>query len=177
MQTLAACMAVLCLMLCARTASAITNYQANQSVDVSSAWNGTYLVDVRSGTYDIWNTQTVTSIVFESYLNAAAGILCKQGNQYPTFPQPGLCTEPNSIGLFDGRVKYDVVNNRWIVTVGIIGLPAPYNNSFALAVSTTSDPTGSWYVYEVPDCGWDQPQLGLSPNYVSVTGDFCTPPS
>ena len=175
-------LAIAALVICAGLASAgrsiaQTVYQAPQSIDLSSAWNGTYLVDVRDFTYDIWNTQTSTSLVFNRDLHDPAGIMCKPGNPL-TLPVPDVCSSNwQNYSLFDARVKYDVVNNRWIITVGLysgtVNIPNPYTNSFFLAASMTSDPTGNWYVYQVPDCGGDQPELGLTPNYISVMGNFC----
>jgi hypothetical protein len=48
---------------------------------------------------------------------------------------------PGAGGIYDPKILYDAINNRWIITTGDDGFGA------TLAVSVTDDPTENWYVY------------------------------
>lgn len=82
--------------------------------------------------------------------------------------------------LFDPRVVYDPIWNRWIiVATRRANSAADPVRKFRLAVSTTSNPTGSFFSYTVPfNIGiiqngdfWDYPQLGFDQDAVVVTGN------
>ncbi|MEH0557336.1 hypothetical protein [Streptomyces sp. B21-101] len=78
--------------------------------------------------------------------------------------------------IFDPRVVYDKQRNRWIVVAEAFPEPNTTVQNVFLAVSTTSDPTGSFFVYrmDVPEGTdfFDYPQLGLNEDAVIITGSI-----
>ncbi len=80
--------------------------------------------------------------------------------------------------LFDPRVIYDAVSNRWIISADAFPESATLQRFF-FAVSLTADPTGSFYIYNVnvndPAYGansfWDFPQVGMDRNAVIFTAN------
>ncbi len=79
------------------------------------------------------------------------------------------------------RMIYDPVYDRWIFLVTQWRTPGdPTHQYLCLAISLTSDPTGSFYVYRIDvsdyrvsgNTQWDYPQLGMDRNAIIVTGDF-----
>jgi hypothetical protein len=78
--------------------------------------------------------------------------------------------------LFDVRVIYDAPFNRWVMTA--IAFPESTSlQKFFLAVSQTSDPTGSFFInfVNVSDGlggSWDFPQLGMDQNAIICTANF-----
>jgi hypothetical protein len=80
---------------------------------------------------------------------------------------------PNN--LTNPRVIYDSIWNRFVVTA--INKPTtadPYSRVF-LAVSTSSSPLGSWYIYQIavgPNTTiWDYPMTGMDQDAIVVTGN------
>lgn len=78
--------------------------------------------------------------------------------------------------IFDPRVVYDKKWNRWVIVAE--ALPEPSNPSVQyvfVAVSTTSDPTGSYFRYrfDLPEGTdfFDFPQLGLDQDALIITGN------
>ena len=81
----------------------------------------------------------------------------------------------------DPRVIYDPASQRWFATQvdfdGNATDPTTEANDFLLAVSTTSNPAGTWKAFKFqadPDNGdfADFPTLGLDANAVYISGDF-----
>ncbi len=67
----------------------------------------------------------------------------------------------------DAVVKYDRIANRWIITQFSVS-SYPYQQ--CVAVSTTSDPTGSYYRYSFPYSQFnDYPKLGVWPDAYYTT--------
>src|SRR2546428_1329389 len=85
----------------------------------------------------------------------------------------GLCETDND---GDPSVVYDQVANRWLITQfavsGANGSSVPYLE--CIAISTSGDPTGSYYRYSFPRSFFpDYPKLGLWPDaYYMSTNDF-----
>jgi hypothetical protein len=85
--------------------------------------------------------------------------------------------------LFDPRVVYDPIWNRWIIiaTRSSNSATDPVHK-FRLAVSTTGNPTGNYHIYSVNFGGgvfkngdfWDYPQLGFDQDAVFITGNIFT---
>ncbi|MHB8068721.1 MAG: hypothetical protein ACYDIC_12575 [Desulfobaccales bacterium] len=81
--------------------------------------------------------------------------------------------------LFDPRVIYDAVSNRWIITADADPESATVQRFF-FAVSLTADPTGSFYIYNVnvndpaigPNSFWDFPQVGMDRNAIIFTANL-----
>jgi len=68
----------------------------------------------------------------------------------------GTC-ENNNAG--DGIVVYDQAEDRWVVSQ--FANPGASNASECVAISQTSDPSGSYYRYEFETPGNDYPKLGV----------------
>jgi hypothetical protein len=88
--------------------------------------------------------------------------------------------------LFDPRVVYDRLFDRWVIVATRASTAATDPNQFYfLAASATADPTGAYFIYRIGFRNgqginngdwWDFPQLGLQQDAVIVTGNiFDTP--
>lgn len=83
--------------------------------------------------------------------------------------------------LFDPRAVYDSTWNRWVVVATRFPISGA-NPQFFLAVSTSSDATGSWYIYLPTYSGgglalgdfFDYPQLGMDQDAIFVTSNIFT---
>jgi hypothetical protein len=79
----------------------------------------------------------------------------------------GLCQQDND---GDATVKYDQFADRWVIQqLAITGVTT--NFYICVAVSTTSDPTGSYYRYQFPFANFpDYPKLSVWPDgyYLSI---------
>jgi hypothetical protein len=78
----------------------------------------------------------------------------------------------------DPRVRYDVASGRWFVSLVTLGFDSQFQNigSWRLAVSHTSDPTGSYTLYVTSFNGTfpDFPSLGFNDDKLALTGDAFT---
>jgi hypothetical protein len=77
--------------------------------------------------------------------------------------------------LFDPRVVYDSVWNRWVVTADSFPISSDVQLHF-IAVSQTSNPVGPYWIYAVDvtqNSGdfWDFPQLGMNQDAVIITAN------
>jgi hypothetical protein len=86
-------------------------------------------------------------------------------------------------GLFDPRVVYDRTWNRWVITAEAFQESSTVQRYF-IAVSTTSDPTASFFIYNLnatqfagTNNFFDFPQLGLDQDAVLFTGNVFSPSS
>ena len=78
--------------------------------------------------------------------------------------------------LFDPRVVYDSTWNRWIVTADAFAESSTVQRFF-IAVSTTADPTGSFFIYNLNvtffvNDFFDFPQLGMDQDAVLFTANI-----
>jgi hypothetical protein len=79
--------------------------------------------------------------------------------------------------LFDPRVIYDSTWHRWIVTADAFAESATVQRFF-IAISTSNDPTSSFFVYNVDvnffnnNNFWDFPQLGMDQDAVLFTANI-----
>src|SRR5689334_7616091 len=79
--------------------------------------------------------------------------------------------------LFDPRVVYDSIWNRWIVTADAFAESGTVQRFF-IAVSTSSDPTSSFFTYNLNvnffgnNNFWDFPQLGIDQDAVLFTANI-----
>lgn len=79
--------------------------------------------------------------------------------------------------LFDPRVVYDSTWHRWIVTSDAFAESASVQRFF-IAVSTTNDPTGSFFIYNMDvnffnnNNFFDFPQLGMDQDAVLITANI-----
>ena len=84
--------------------------------------------------------------------------------------------------LFDPRVLYDPVFDRWVVAAEAFPESATVKLQF-IAVSLTSDATGGFFIYFFNaralsgggNAFWDFPQIGLDEDAVIVTGNVFDP--
>ena len=79
--------------------------------------------------------------------------------------------------ISDPIVRYDAASGRWFASV--VTVESLFGQGdWRLAVSATSDPTGSWIVYGVSTSGIfpDFPKVGISDDKVVLTGDAFTLP-
>ncbi|MFO0838491.1 MAG: hypothetical protein U1D55_08165 [Phycisphaerae bacterium] len=82
-----------------------------------------------------------------------------------------------STTAFDPRLLYDAQSGRWISCCATNSRAA--SSSVGLAVSNTSDPTGTWRFYNIDadssNVNWiDYPTLGVNRNWIAVTGNMFT---
>ena len=79
-------------------------------------------------------------------------------------------------GLFDPRVLYDPYNDRWIVVA--TSNASSSSSSICVGVSTSSDPTGSYYLFKVTvgtSTLWaDFPIVGFNKKWVVVSVNMFT---
>jgi hypothetical protein len=70
--------------------------------------------------------------------------------------------------LTDPRVLFDAASGRWFASISDVD-----RQDVLLAVSTTSDPTGTWTVssFDASGCA-DQPRLGIADDIVVVSADL-----
>jgi len=79
--------------------------------------------------------------------------------------------------LFDPRVVYDSTWHRWVVTVEAFAESATVQRFF-IGVSTSNDPTGSFFIYNIDvnffnnNNFWDFPQLGMDQDAVLFTANI-----
>jgi hypothetical protein len=108
--------------------------------------------------------QTVDN-VFTIYNKTDASVV--EGPDPLTLPWTGFkngsCSTPGSGDDF--FVRYDKAAARWILGLPIFG-DAHGKYWLCLAVSTSSDPTGTYYLYSIEETGpsnpiWDYPKLGI----------------
>lgn len=83
---------------------------------------------------------------------------------------------PFSNFLFDPRVVYDLIWNRWVVTAEAFQ-ESPTVQYFYIGVSKTEDATGEFFIYRinvtvVPGEFFDYPQLGLDQDAVIITANI-----
>lgn len=98
---------------------------------------------------------TVSTVTLDSFFSAVPGPWA--------FGQPGT---------FDPQVFYDPFSNRWMFAVTADGDEA--TSAILLAVSQSSDPTGTWKIYKVDvdsaGTAWaDYPRMGFNKNWIVVT--------
>jgi PKD-like domain/Secretion system C-terminal sorting domain len=77
-------------------------------------------------------------------------------------------------GSFDPRVHYDPYYKRWIMICDAYGELA--TSQIMIAVSATSNPTGTWHMYKLPvgtSTTWlDFPCMGYNRRWIAVSGNF-----
>jgi len=81
-------------------------------------------------------------------------------------------------GYYDPHIVYDPNNDRFMISIDAqTGSSSSSPSAFAVAVSATGDPTGSWYIYSVittpnaPTDFMDYDQLGFNNNWIVMTGN------
>jgi hypothetical protein len=84
-------------------------------------------------------------------------------------------------GLFDPRAVYDSTWKRWVITADAFPESATVQRYF-IAVSTSPDPTGSFFIYNVNTTGfagtnnfYDFPQVGMDQDAIIFTANIFSP--
>ena len=84
-------------------------------------------------------------------------------------------------GLFDPRAVYDSTWKRWVITADAFPESATVQRYF-IAVSTSPDPTGSFFIYNVNTTGfagtnnfYDFPMVGMDQDAVVFTANIFSP--
>jgi len=115
-------------------------------------------------------------------LNAGIQIQSRTGDVRPNYPVDlnrfwsGLGDFPD---IFDPRVQYDSVGDRWIAAAGVN--PGNKNAALLIGVSQTGDPGGNWNLFQIDEGGagfWaDYPVLGFNANWIALSANiFRLPP-
>jgi hypothetical protein len=77
--------------------------------------------------------------------------------------------------LFQARSVYDSIWNRWVITAEALGPDS--RQLFYIAISTTSNALGSYFIYELdvafhPGDRWFLPQPGMDQDAIIITADL-----
>ena len=113
--------------------------------------------------------------------NSTIRILTKTGSNVQTISAATFFnTFSIGIGMYDPKVVYDVLQNRFIILFDFED-ESPNVSAYYVAVSKTADPTGGWYIYSfdmaldggAPTNNWaDFPGLGMDDNALYMTGNM-----
>lgn len=117
----------------------------------------------------------VNSNYLMTTLNTQIRIQSKTGTVISTQSLSSFWSSFTFSTIFDPRVHYDSYANRWIFVV-CIDKNSP-NSSILIAVSATSNPTGTWYQWKIDaDAGntnWvDYPTVGFNKRWIIVSGNM-----
>jgi hypothetical protein len=127
--------------------------------DTHGAVGTTHFVEVTNSHIDMWMRQATQPLPLVKSVTLATFF--------------GYTTE----ALFDPRVVYDSTWNRWIVTADSFAESGTVQRFF-IAVSTKSDPTKPFFIYNLNvnffgnSNFWDFPQLGIDQDAVLVTANI-----
>ena len=87
-------------------------------------------------------------------VNVLGDIFSKNGRLIQNFTLSSFFATGNA-PLSDPKMLFDAPSGRWFASI----LGGSY---LAIAVSSKSDPTGSWTIYHIPACAGDQPIIGVN---------------
>jgi Abnormal spindle-like microcephaly-assoc'd, ASPM-SPD-2-Hydin len=108
-------------------------------------------------------------------LNDSGSVWSKTGGLLSSFDLGVFFPVPTGSYFSDPRVLYDAPTGRWFIS-GLSFTPPFYGSVVYLAVSSGSDPTGTWTVYaadSTSDILHDQPKIGVSADKVVMSwNDF-----
>jgi hypothetical protein len=114
-------------------------------------------------------------------LNSQVRIQDKSGSTISTVALSSFWSPlPSSSATFDPRVQYDAIHGRWIASCGTNADSVA--SKINLAISSTSDPTGTWTFYQLPadtlesgpSCWADYPCLGFNGKWIVITANMYT---
>jgi hypothetical protein len=108
-------------------------------------------------------------------VNSTLSVWTRTGSPVASISLDAFFSVPNASGYFfsDPRIVYDGLSGRWFLS-GMSVDPSASSGDVYLAVSTTSDPTGGWDIYDVASGAGvfaDQPKLGVSSDKVVLSWD------
>ena len=108
-------------------------------------------------------------------LNDSGSVWAKSGGLIASFDLHVFFHVPAGSYFSDPRVLYDAPTGRWFIS-GLSFTPPSYGSVVYLAVSSSSEPTGSWTVYAADSTSsvlHDQPKIGVSADKVVMSwNDF-----
>ncbi len=116
-------------------------------------------------------------------VNTSIDFFTKAGVSRAGFPQ-SLASFFTSLSpqttTFDPKILWDQYENRWVVVTLEKGTSPSNFSKIFLAVSATSDPTGTWYFQAVDaqqsiggnDCWFDYPGFAIDEEAIYVTGNY-----
>jgi hypothetical protein len=143
----------------------LTNFAAHSATeglrppDTHGAVGPTHFVQVTNSHIDMWTRQNTATLPLAKSVTLATFF--------------NYTTET----LFDPRVVYDSTWNRWIVTADAFAESSTVQRFF-IAISTSADPTGSFFNYSLNvnffgnNNFWDFPQLGIDQDAVLFTANI-----
>ncbi len=106
-------------------------------------------------------------------VNTAMAIFSKQGVSIQNSSLSHFFGDNRaSRAMFDTKILYDAFNATWFASTIDASLGNLTDSSLRLAVSTSSDPTGRWNIFELAAPGVDQPLLGVANDKIVVSGNF-----
>jgi IPT/TIG domain len=127
--------------------------QAISPPDTQLAAGTTYLVEATNSSLSIWTKSG--SLVGSADLNV-------------------FFSEPTGYRFTDPRILYDTESTRWFLSG--LAFTATNDSQIYIAVSATSDPTGSWNVFLIANGAGvlgDQPMIGVNSDKVVISwNDF-----
>ena len=108
-------------------------------------------------------------------VNDSGTIWDKSGNLVKIFDLNTFFAVPSGYTFSDPRILYDQLSERWFAS-GVAFIPPTYGSGVTIAVSTSSDPTGTWVQYLAANSSTvthDQPKIGVSSDKVVLSwNDF-----
>lgn len=109
--------------------------------------------------------------------NQQFDLYTKAGVHHSTINMDNFFTGGVAGGFFDPHILYDNFHNQFIIVID--GNIAGNNDGgLFIAVSQTSDPTGSWWTYKIDNGDpatadlLDYPQIGFNKNWVVITANY-----
>ncbi|MBX7140464.1 MAG: T9SS type A sorting domain-containing protein [Chitinophagales bacterium] len=107
-------------------------------------------------------------------LNSTFRVFNKTGGTVSTVSISTFYGFSSSNFYSDPRITYDPYNDRWISCL-MADVPGGHNGVY-VAVSQTSDPTGTWNIYNFDATGnnsdiFDYPAMGFNKDWVVITGN------
>jgi len=105
-------------------------------------------------------------------LNSQVRIQDRSGTALSTVTLEGFWSGTGATGVFDPKVAYDHMSNRWMFCA--VSDRSSAAASLLVATSETSDPTGTWDLYRMDadptDTYWaDYPSMGFNKDWIVVT--------
>lgn len=125
--------------------------------DSNASVGNSQVVETVNDRYQVFNTSG-SSLAGPNYLTTLYANLANMGGAGPN------CTKPDSAYDYDPVVLYDKAAGRWLVTA-VAGNTTGSSGTECVAVSKTSDATGSYWLYAFPfSANNDYPKFGVWPD-------------
>ena len=124
------------------------------------------------------NTQiAVSPTQVVEVVNANMSVWTKSGARVDTQDLALLLSLPSGFAFADPNILYDAVSGRWFLSGSAFN--AAFDSHVYIAASQTSNPSGTWYIYDFATTTgvlMDQPLLGNGDQVMTlVWGDFAGP--